>query len=94
MKSYYSDVTKDTDRTWDQLAPRMQSFAGGRDGYDVFWKSIDKVRVDQVRAYASGTKASVELTFTRNDGSTSTETHQFTFVTRDEEYLIDSDRLG
>ena len=94
VKSYYSDVTKDTDRTWDQLSPRMQSFAGGRDGYDVFWKSIDKVRVDQVRAYASGTKASVELTFTRNDGSTSTETHQFTFVTRDEEYLIDSDRLG
>jgi len=94
VKSYYSNVTKDTDRTWDQLSPRMQSFARGRDGYDAFWKTIDKVRVNQVRAYGAGTKASVDLTFTRNDGSTSTETHQFTFVTQDGDYLIDSDRLG
>ena len=94
VKSYYSNVTKDTDRTWDQLSPRMQSFARGREGYDDFWKSIDKVRVNQVRAYASGTKASVDLTFTRDDGSTSTETHQLTFVTLDGDYLIDSDRLG
>jgi serine/threonine protein kinase len=94
VKSYYSNVTKDTDRTWDQLSPRMQSFARGREGYDAFWKTIDKVRVNQVRAYASGTKASVDLTFTRNDGSTSTETHQLTFVTHDGDYLIDSDRLG
>jgi len=94
VKSYYSNVTKDTDRTWDQLSPRMQSFARGREGYDDFWKTIDKVRVNQVRAYASGTKASVDLTFTRDDGSTSTETHQFAFVTQDGDYLIDSDRLG
>jgi len=94
VKSYYSNVTKDTDRTWDQLSPTMQSFARGRDGYDAFWKTIDKVRVNQVRAYASGTGASVDLTFTRNDGSRSTETHQFTFVTDGGDYLIDSDRLG
>ena len=94
VKSYYSDVTKDTDRTWDQLSPRMQSFARGRDGYDAFWKTIDKVRVNQVRAFGSGTRASVELTFARDDGSTTTETHQLTFVTRDGDYLIDSDRLG
>ena len=94
VKSYYSNVTKDTDRTWDKLSPRMQSFARGRDGYDAFWKTIDKVKVNQVRAYASATRASIDLTFTRNDGSTSTETHQFTFVTHDGDYLIDSDRLG
>ena len=94
VESYYSNVTKDTDRTWDRLSPGMQDFAGGRDSYDGFWKTIDKVRVNQVRAYASGTKASVDLTFTRDDGSTSTETHQLTFVTDDGDYLIDSDRLG
>ena len=94
VKSYYADVTKETDRTWDLLSPRMQDFARGRENYDDFWKTIDKVRVNQVRAYASGTKASVDLTFTRDDGSTSTETHQLTFVTHDGDYLIDSDRLG
>jgi len=94
VKSYYSNVTKDTDRTWDQLSPRMQDFAGGRDGYDAFWESIHKVKVNAVRADASATRASVDLTFTRDDGSTSTETHQFTFVTDEGDYLIDSDRLG
>jgi len=94
VKSYYSDVTKDTDRTWDQLSPRMQSFARGREGYDDFWKTIDKVRVNEVRAYDAGTKATVDLTFTRDDDSTSTETHQLTFITQDGDYLIDSDRLA
>jgi len=93
VKSYYSDVTKDTDRTWDQLTDRMQDAAGDRDGYDGFWKTIDKVKVNQIRPNASATNAVVELTFTRDDGTTSTETHELTFVTDDGDFLIESDRF-
>ena len=93
MDSYYSEVTKDTDRTWDQLTPRMQDAAGGRAGYDSFWKSIDKVEVNQFQVNASGESAVVNLTFTRNDGTSSTETHQFTFVRDRGDYFIDSDQL-
>ena len=92
VNSYYSDVTKDTDDTWDRLTPTMQDAAGGREGYDGFWKTIGKVRVNQIRANASAKTAVANLTFTREDGESVTETHQFTFVTDDEGYLIDSDK--
>ena len=93
VDSYYSEVTKDTDRTWDQLTPRMQDAAGGRNGYDSFWKTIDKVNVNQIQADPSGQSAAVNLTFTRNDGTSSTETHQLTFVRDRGDYFIDSDQL-
>jgi eukaryotic-like serine/threonine-protein kinase len=93
VDSYYSEVTKDTDRTWDQLTPRMQDAAGGRNGYDSFWKTIDKVNVNQIQADPSGQSAAVNLTFTSNDGTSSTETHQLTFVRDREDYFIDSDQL-
>ena len=93
VSSYYSDVTKHPEDTWEQLSSRMQNAAGGREGYNGFWRTIDKVRVNETRANASGTQAVVNLTFTRDDGTTSTETHQITFVTEDEDYLIDGDRL-
>jgi len=93
VTSYYSDVTKDTSRTWGELAPTMQHAAGGRAGYDGFWKTIDKVRVNQTRADVSGKRAVVSITFTRSDGSTSTENHQFTFVTDGGGYLIASDKF-
>ena len=93
VKSYYSDVTKQTDKTWDQLTPRMQDAAGGLDGYEGFWKTIEKVRVNRTRAGASASTAILNLTFTRKDGTTTTETHELTFVADDENYLIDGDRL-
>jgi len=93
MDSYYSEVTRNTDRTWDQLTPRMQDAAGGRAGYDSFWKTIDKVEVNQIQADPSGQSAAVNLTFTRNDGTSSTETHQLTFVRDRGDYFIDSDQL-
>jgi len=93
LTSYYSDVTKDTGRTWGELAPTMQHAAGGRAGYDGFWKTIDKVRVNRTLANVSGKRAVVNLTFTRSDGRTSTENHQFTFVTDGGSYLIASDKF-
>jgi len=93
VTSYYSDVTKDTGRTWGELAPTMQNAAGGRAGYDGFWKTIDRVRVNQTRADVSGKRAVVSLTFTRSDGRTSTENHQFTFITDGGGYLIASDKF-
>ena len=93
VSSYYSDVTKDTDRTWDQLTSNMQDAVGGRDGYDSFWKSIDKVKVNQIQANASTKTAIVNLTFTRDHNSESTETHQLTFVTEGKDYFIDTDQF-
>jgi len=93
VASYYSDVTQERDRTWHLLTPRMQDAAGGRHGYDGFWKTIDSVKVNQARSNASAKSAVVNLTFTRKDGTTSTETHRLTFATEAGGYLIESDQL-
>jgi eukaryotic-like serine/threonine-protein kinase len=93
VTSYYSEVTKDTDRTWDQLTPRMQGAAGGREGYDSFWRSIDKVEVNEFQVNASGESAVANLTFTRSDGTSSTESHEFTFVKDRGDYFIESDQF-
>jgi hypothetical protein len=92
VSSYYANVTGNRDITWAQLSPVMQAFARGRSDYDGFWKSIRVVRVNQVQANASARTAVVSLTYTRSDGSTSNETHNFTFVRNGTRYLIQSDR--
>jgi eukaryotic-like serine/threonine-protein kinase len=92
LTSYYSDVTDDRDRTWDRLTPRMQAAAGGRKGYEGFWKTIDNVRINQIRTDAAANSAVVNLTYTRDKGGRSTETHTFAFVTIGGTYLIDSEQ--
>jgi len=92
VASYFADVTQDRDRTWRLLTPAMKDAAGGRSGYDGFWGSIASVRTGQTRADAKDKEADVTLTYTRKDGSTSTEKHRLTFTTQDGGYLIDSDR--
>ena len=92
VQSYYATVTKNRNLTWAQLSPRMQGFAGGRNGYDGFWKTIRSVRVNRTQANAAANKAVVSLTFTSNTGRTSTETHNFTFLRNGGGYLIESDR--
>jgi len=93
VKSYYSEVTKDSSRTWVLLTPSMQSVSGSRDGYDTFWRTVDRVQVGQIFPNASSLKAVVTLTIVGKDGRTLTETHQFTFVRRDGGYLIDSEKV-
>ncbi len=94
VQSYFADVTSDRDRTWAQLTPAMQAAAGGRSGYDGFWSSIDKVEVKQTRADAQAKDAVVTLTYVRDDGTRTTETHRIGVVAKDGAYLIDSDRQG
>ena len=93
VSSYYSNVTRDRESTWHELTPRMQGAAGGHHGYDAFWKTIENVKVNQIRANASADSAVVNLTFTRKDGTRSTETHQLTFVTDGRGSRIESDQL-
>jgi hypothetical protein len=92
VNSYYANVTGNRDITWAQLSPVMQAFARGRSDYDGFWQTIRAVRVNQVQADASARTAVVSLTYTKRDGSTSNETHNFTFVRNGTGYLIQSDR--
>jgi eukaryotic-like serine/threonine-protein kinase len=92
VASYYANVIQNRDSTWNQLSPRMQGFAGGRSSYDGFWRSIRSVSVNRVRANAAANTAVVNLTFTKTNGTKTTETHNFTFLRNGAGYLIQTDR--
>ena len=92
VTSYYANVVNNRDSTWNQLSPRMQGTAGGRSSYDGFWRTIRSVSVNRVQADAAANRAVVSLTFTKTNGSTTTETHNFTFLRNGAGYLIQTDR--
>jgi serine/threonine protein kinase len=91
VRSYFHDVTRDRDKTWQELTAKMQDAAGGRDGYEGFWSTIASVSVDDVKADAKKGRADVTLTYTRTDGTTSTEKHRLDVVRQGDRYLIDAD---
>lgn len=94
IRSYFKDVTRDRDTTWQQLTPRMQQAAGGRDGYEGFWQSIEEVKVDNLQSDAAAGTVTATLTYKRKDGDT-TEQHKLTVVEQGDSFLIDTDqRIG
>src|SRR6478609_7129459 len=94
VRSYFANVTGNRDATWPELTSGMQAAAGGRSGYDQFWRTISDVQVGGVRADASGRTATARLTYVRQDGTTSSERHVFTFVRQGDQWLISSEHMG
>ena len=62
----------------------------GRRSYDGFWRTIRSVDVGRVSA-AGGNTVDAALTYTRQDGSTTTEQHRLALVRSGDGYLIDGD---
>jgi serine/threonine protein kinase len=94
VRSYYANVTRNTSQTWNQLTPAMRAAAGGRSGYEGFWRTINRVRINRTQVNASGTAVTVNLTYFKRGGGTATETHRFTIVNRNGRYLIENERRG
>jgi hypothetical protein len=94
VRSYYANVTQNRAQTWEDLTPAMRAAAGGRSGYEGFWRTISQVRINRTQVNASGTEATVNLTYIKNDGGTATETHRFIVVKRNGRYLIQNERRG
>jgi serine/threonine protein kinase len=93
IESYYKDVTKEgkRDDTFAQLTPKMQSSSGGREGYETFWSGIKSVDVGDVQSDADTGVVTAELSFTKQDGGKSEESHRLTAVRDGDSWLIDSD---
>ena len=93
VKGYYRDVTnaKKRDQTWAQLTPAMQDKSGGRDGYETFWSQIKSVDVHDAKADPQAGTVSADLTFKKQGGQSSDETHVLTLVKDGESWLIDDD---
>jgi serine/threonine protein kinase len=78
----------DIDGGWARLSPRYQE-ESGRDAYYGFWSTIDSVEVLDARPGDDDRSAVVQLLYTRDDGSTATQTNTLRFVDSDRGLLVD-----
>ena len=76
LRDYFGKAPGGTDEGWALLTPRYQQEVGRR-SYDGFWRTIRSV--------------DAALTYTRQDGSTTTEQHRLALVRSGDGYLIDGD---
>jgi serine/threonine protein kinase len=90
VKDYYNLLPEKTDEAWARLTPSYQAtHAGGRDAYQTFWGSIDKVDVSGATANPPGSVAAM-ITYTYQDGRVVDERTVFGLVRQDGVLKIDS----
>jgi hypothetical protein len=89
LGDYFRKAPGGTDEGWALLTPRYQAEVG-RGSYNGFWSTIESVDVGRV-SDAGGNTVDATLTYTRKDGSTTTEQHQLSLVRSGNGYLIDGD---
>jgi serine/threonine protein kinase len=89
LRDYFRKAPGGTDEGWALLTPRYQQEVGRR-SYDGFWDTIRAVDVGRVIS-AGGNTVDATLTYTRKDGSTTTEQHHLSLVRSGGGYLIDGD---
>ena len=89
LTDYFRKAPGGTDEGWALLTPRYQGEVG-RGSYNGFWHTIRSVDVGRVTS-AAGNDVDATLTYTRTDGSTTTEQHRIALVRSGGGYLIDGD---
>ena len=89
LSDYFRKAPGGTDTGWALLTPRYQGQVG-RGSYNGFWRTIRSVDVGRVTS-AGANAVDATLTYTRTDGSTTTEQHRITLVRSGDGYLIDGD---
>lgn len=92
VNRYFATMPGGTDKGWTQLAPRMQAEVG-RGSYNGFWGSIRDVRVASASAHPKDLTVSIDITYTRADGSVSRERQLLTLQWRRGVLLIASDEV-
>lgn len=92
VTSYYALLPDDTDTAWSRLTKKYQKEAGGRDGYEQFWGSIDAVQVSGARTTGPDT-AQATIRYSQADGSTSSEVRTFTFKKQGGALKIDASEV-
>ncbi|HEV7203884.1 MAG TPA: serine/threonine-protein kinase [Jatrophihabitans sp.] len=91
VTDYYGLLPGNTDAAWSRLTPSFQqSRAGGRQQYDQFWSGFSAVSTSNVSADAKANTVTAHVTYTRKDGSTTSETDTFGLVSQDGVWKIDS----
>ena len=89
---YYGVLPDDTRSGWSMLSSGFQDEIGSYGKYRGFWNTIDAVRVTGTSA-AGPNAVDAFLTYTRDDGSTSTEIRRIFLERSGGSYLITGDQI-
>ena len=89
---YYAALPSDTRSAWAALSPGFQNQIGGYDRYVGFWSTISQVSLTGAEPAGKGA-VDASLTYTRNDGSTSSEVRRIYLERHDSDYLISGDDI-
>jgi eukaryotic-like serine/threonine-protein kinase len=81
VRDYYNLLPDNTAEAWDRLTASYQAQTGGRGNYQQFWHGFQSVSTTNER-FSNGVVLA-DLTYTREDGSQSSETRSFTLVQGD-----------
>lgn len=81
VRDYYNLLPDNTAQAWDRLTASYQAQTGGRGNYEQFWHGFQSVATSNERSSNGAVLA--DLTYTRDDGSQSSETRSFTLVRED-----------
>ncbi len=88
VQSYYSLMPDDTNSGWQMLGGGLKQQS--RSDYESFWSSIEKVAVSNVTP-TDDTHVVYDITYTRTDGTTSSEHKVITLEPHGDSYLIAGD---
>jgi serine/threonine protein kinase len=78
VDDYYGLLPDDTADAWNRLTAGYQAQAGGRSNYESFWSGFRSVSIGNEQF--SGGVVLADLTYTRTDGSQTSETRSFSLV--------------
>jgi len=90
-RSYYGVLPGDTSAAWQMLSPGYRR-SMGYDNYRGFWDTISSVSVGDVSS-AGSDAVDVALTYTKDDGSTSSETRRLYLQRSGDGWVITSDQV-
>jgi eukaryotic-like serine/threonine-protein kinase len=90
VQRYYAALPSDTRTGWATLSPGFQDEIGGYDHYVGFWSTISRVSVTGTAPAGKGA-VDVSLTYTRRDGSVSSEVRRIYVERSGSGYLITGD---
>ncbi len=93
LTSYYALVPDRRDEAWSRLTSSYQrSPSGGRQGYEQFWKPIERVSISGVKGNPPD-EAEATITYVYKDGRVSKERTTFGLVEDDGILKINSSRV-
>jgi hypothetical protein len=91
VEDYFATAPSDPKTSWRWLTSDFQEQSGGYGRYKGFWSTIQSADLSDVSADPEAMTVSYTVTYTKTDGSTSTENHTLGLAKDGDQYYVASE---